>query len=58
MVLIRIVHGPGTAPLHDTDDGAREALGQCPVGVGTVKGGGKVRRERLEVNHIEKPKIG
>ena len=57
MVLIRIVHGPGTAPLHDTDDGAREALRQCPVGVGTVKGG-EVRRERLEVNHIEKPNIG
>ena len=43
MVLIRIVHGPGTAPLHDTDDGAREALRQCPVGVGTVKGGGEAR---------------
>ena len=57
MVLIRTVHGPGAAPLHDTDDGAREALRQCPVGVGTVKGG-EVRRERLEVNHIEKPNIG
>ena len=56
MVLIRTVHGPGAAPLHDTDDGAREALRQCPVGVGTVKG--EVRQERLEVNHIEKPKIG